>query len=122
MGQNESNAKSSVASWGTGNTAYTELVDNQETKTVSSSITVDTAIMTAKDIQQRKDSVIGILRNKGVPENTISDIIRNQAPYELAFSGVHLSTWNTDKEIFLIMALLGSMTPQQTVDNHDDDL
>jgi hypothetical protein len=98
----------SVASWGTGHTNYTEIIDSQETKTVNSSITIDSTILSIKDTQQRKDSVLNKLREQGVDDKTIQDIMENKSPFDLVFSGIHLPTWNTEKELFLIKALLSS--------------
>jgi hypothetical protein len=109
MGKNDNSDKTSVASWGTGDTNYTEIIENQEIRTVSSSITVDTAIMSAIDTQQRKESVLLKLKEQGIDDNTIQDIMENKNPFELVFSGIHLPTWNTEKELFLINALLGSV-------------
>jgi hypothetical protein len=109
MGKNDKSDKTSVASWGTGDTNYTEIIENQEIRTVSSSITVDTAIMSAIDTQQRKESVLLKLKEQGIDDNTIQDIMENKNPFELVFSGIHLPTWNTEKELFLINALLGSV-------------
>jgi hypothetical protein len=120
MGKNDKSDKTSVASWGTGDTNYTEIIENQEIRTVSSSITVDTAIMSAIDTQQREESVLLKLKEQGIADNTIQDIMENKNPFELVFSGIHLPTWNTEKELFLINALLGSVNSTSNTTETND--
>jgi hypothetical protein len=112
--------RQSVASWGTGDTTYTEMVENQDnTSTVSSAITQESSLEAQKEIIRKKDSVIEILKSKGVPEQTLTDIMDNASPYELAFSGVHLSTWKPEKEIFYITALMKSHNTPPHPQNDD---
>jgi hypothetical protein len=122
-GKEDKTDRQSVASWGTGDTAYTEIIGNQDASgTVSSSITQESSLEILHDIQKKKEIVIEKLRKNGISEEVITKIISNAPPYELVFSGAQLQTWQPDKEIFYIMALLESNKLNQTITDHDDDL
>lgn len=47
---------------------------------------------------------------KSVPEAEIDRIMSKQSPYKLAFSGVHLPSWEPDKEVFMILAIRSQFT------------
>jgi hypothetical protein len=49
-----------------------------------------------------------MLRGNGINEDTIVEIASKAPPFELVFSGIWLQTWNPDKEMFYIMALVES--------------
>jgi len=109
-GQQDGSDKESVVSWGTGNSAYTEMVDNQpSTSGKLSEITQETTNTEVEILNQRKDLVKDILIKQGVQSEEIDAIEANQAPYELAFSGIHLSSWDPTKEAFIIMAIWSSI-------------
>jgi hypothetical protein len=116
--------KQSIASWGTGNTAYTEIVTTQVTNnTVDSSITHDTPIISDDEIEKKKAIVRVRLMMKGVKEDEIDNILDNKAPYELAFSGIHLPTWDPNKEVFMLLAIRKQYidyNQNQTNNQHDD--
>lgn len=119
-GQEIDTDRQSIASWGTGDTAYTEIVENRDsTSTVSSAITQESALEVQREILQKKDTVIALLKERGVSERKLDDISNNVSPFELVFSGIHLSTWKPDKEIFYIMALLESdnFPPSQQIND-----
>jgi hypothetical protein len=98
--------KQSVASWGTGNTAYTEIVTTQETtSTVDSSITQESPKLSDEEIAKKKDIVRVRLLIKGIQDEEVEDILANKAPYDLAFSGIQLKSWDPDKEIFMLLAI-----------------
>jgi hypothetical protein len=40
-----------------------------------------------------------------VNEEEINDILINKAPYDLAFSGINLKSWDPDKEVFMLLAI-----------------
>jgi hypothetical protein len=112
--------RQSVASWGTGATAYTEMVEHRDnSSTVSSAITQESALEVQQEILQKKEKVIELLKEKGVTAQYLADIGNNKSPFKLVFSGIHLSTWKPDKEIFYIMALLESN--KKPTQNDDDD-
>jgi hypothetical protein len=114
QGKDEDNDKQSVASWGTGNTTYTELMENQESVvTVNSALTQDSMALGTQDTQGKRQVVIDMLKASGVRESTLEDISQNNHPYELVFSGIHLQTWDPQKEIFLIQAIMSSSQPTQ---------
>jgi hypothetical protein len=105
-GKIDDDDKNSVASWGTGDTTYTEICTNIETTdTSTSSITHEPPSMEEEEKAKRKDIVRVRLMLQQVPEQEINDIMANKSPYDLAFSGINLSTWDPDKEVFLIMAI-----------------
>lgn len=100
--------KQSVVSWGTGDTTYTEMMANKETSgTSTSSITLDTSTLSTEETTRRKSLVKQRLFEKNLADHEIEDILNNKDPFQLAFSGVHLPTWDVDKEVFLIMAIRG---------------
>jgi hypothetical protein len=120
-GKDNESDRQSVASWGTGDTAYTEIVDNKDnTSTVSSNLTQESALEAQKDWQMKKEAVIGKLRENGVNETVLTDIMDNASPYKLVFSGIRLSTWNQEKEIFYISALMESNNTKDK-SNEDDE-
>lgn len=83
QGKEEDNDKQSVASWGTGNTAYTELMDNQESVvTVNSALTQDSTALGTQDTQGKRQVVIDMLRASEVKESILEDISQNNHPYE----------------------------------------
>jgi hypothetical protein len=112
-GTQEQDDKSSVASWGTGNTAYTEIVSTNKDNgsTGVSSITHDSSVIQHDELEKRKDIVRVRLKLRNITDNEIDDIMEKKAPYELAFSGVHLSTWDAEKEVFMILAIREQFTP-----------
>lgn len=111
--------KQSVASWGTGNTTYTEIVTTQETVgTENSSITQDIPTMTNEEIEKKKDIVRVRLMIKWVKEKEIKEIMNNKPPYELAFSGIHLPSWDPDKEVLMLLAIRNQFT-QKLNNNHE---
>jgi hypothetical protein len=116
--------KHSVASWGTGNTAYTEIVTTQVTNnTVDSSITHDTPIISEDEIEKKKSIVRVRLLIKGLKEDEIDNILANKSPYELAFSGIHLPTWDPDKEILMLLAIRKQyidVNKSKTIEQNDD--
>ena len=113
--------RQSVASWGTGDTEYTEIVEQQDSSsTVSSSITQEPSLEVMQDIQRKKELVIDKLKENGIPDKNIQNIMNNAPPYELVFSGIQLQTWLPDKEIFYIMALYQSQTTTTTINKNDD--
>ena len=109
--------KQSTASWGTGNTTYTEIVTTQETiGTVNSSITQDTALATDEETDRKRSIVRVRLLLKGINEEEIEDILSNKPPYELAFSGINLPSWDPDKEVFMLLAIYHQYKPtNQTI-------
>lgn len=95
-----------MASWGTGNTAYTEIITTQESSgTSQSSITQDTPSQSEEEIEKKKAIVRVRLMMKGVKEDEIEDILSNKSPYELAFSGIRLPSWDPDKEVLMLLAI-----------------
>jgi hypothetical protein len=43
---------------------------------------------------------------RNIPEHDeIKAIIEKKEPYELAFSGINLPTWDADKEVFMVLAI-----------------
>jgi predicted CopG family antitoxin len=115
--------RQSVASWGTGDTTYTEIVDNHDSSgTVGSSITQESSFEALQDIQKKKETVIDKLKAHGITEDEIAKIVNNSPPYELVFSGIQLKTWKPDKELFYIMALVESNKIPDKIDEDDDDL
>jgi hypothetical protein len=114
--------RQSVASWGTGDTAYTEIFDNQDSSgTVNSSITQESSLEVLQDIEKKKEIVNNKLKELGITNDNITKIANNESPYELVFSGIQLESWKPDKEIFYIMALFESNnTPDKTNDDDDD--
>jgi hypothetical protein len=107
--------KQSVVSWGTGDTNYTEIMTNPEAgDTSTSSITNDSTIMTNEEKDRRMGIVQARLLLQGISDQEITEIMDLQAPYELAFSGIHLPSWDADKEVFLIMALRAQKQPNPT--------
>jgi hypothetical protein len=113
-GNADEDDKESVASWGTGNTAYTEIVMTKETgSTGTSSITNDSHKLPDAEIEKRRDIVRVRLKLKNVPEEEIDDMMERKPPYELAFSGVHLPTWEADKEVFMLLAFRDQFKPNQ---------
>jgi len=110
--------KQSVASWGTGNTAYTEIVTTQgPTGTVNSSITQDTPPLSAEEIDKKKSIVRVRLIMKVVDEDDIEDMLDNKEPYELAFSGINLQTWDPDKEVLMLLAIRTQLAPRSNTKN-----
>lgn len=83
--KNDDEDKQSVASWGTGNTAYTEIITPREnSSTVDSSITPDTSTISHDEKEKKKEIVPVRLMLKGVEEPEITKMINNQNPYQLA--------------------------------------
>lgn len=115
--------RKSVASWGTGETTYTEIVTTQETSntTTRRSITSGgTAFLSTEEQEKRKGIVQVRLLMRGVTDKEVDDILQNKDPYQLAFSGIHLSSWGADKEVFLIMAKgINSKKHNRIKMNHD---
>jgi len=101
----EDSDKQSVASWGTGETAYMEMVNVQPTNDTSTSSLTESTTITTGEKQERIQKVKTILQTKGLLESEIEAMCASQSPYELTFSGVHLSSWDTEKEVFLLMAI-----------------
>jgi hypothetical protein len=99
--------KKSVASWGTGNTTYTEIITTQESYgTAQSSITQDTPLPPSEEEIEKKKAIVRVrLMMKGIQEGEIQDMLENKSPYELAFSGIRLPTWEPDKEVFMLLAI-----------------
>jgi hypothetical protein len=98
--------KASVASWGTGNTAYTEIVTSKDTgNTGISSITQESGTLHNEEIEKRKDIVKVRLLLRNIPEAEVDDIMQQKAPFDLAFSGVHLPTWDAEKEVLMISVI-----------------
>jgi hypothetical protein len=121
-GQDNEKDSQSEASWGTGDTTYTEIVDhNDAAGTVNSSITQESSLEILQDIQKKKDLVIDALKNHGIPEETITQIANNTSPYELVFSGIRLQTWKPEKEIFYIKALYESNKPNPIKPHTEND-
>jgi hypothetical protein len=117
-GKADEDDKQSVASWGTGDTAYTEICTNIEnTDTSTSSITQEPQSMSEDEKDKRKDIVRVRLMMKGIPDKEINDIMENKHPYDLAFSGISLLNWDADKEVFLIMALRELVNKQNNVND-----
>lgn len=104
--KDDDSEKQSVASWGTGETTYTELVNIQRTHdTSTSSLTNDSSLTMAEEKQRRISGVKAKLKEKGIDEEEIEVMCSAQAPYDLAFSGAHLPTWDVNKEVFLLLAI-----------------
>jgi hypothetical protein len=98
--------KLSVVSWGTGNTTYTEMVATKDTgSTGISSITQESTKLSDEDIDTRKDIVKVRLLMRDIPETEVENIMQNNEPYQLAFSGIHLQSWDAEKEVYMIMAI-----------------
>ena len=98
--------KQSLASWGTGETTYTELVNGQKANdTSTSSITNDSTLTLLEERESRITSIKTLLTKMGIHEKEISKMCSSQAPYDLAFSGIHLPTWDAEKEVFLLLAI-----------------
>jgi hypothetical protein len=96
--EREMDRQSKASSWGTGDTAYTEFVDNQDaTGTVNSSITQESSFEVLQDIQRKKELVIDKLKENGLSEAEINDILENAPPYELVFSGIQLQSWKPER-------------------------
>jgi hypothetical protein len=113
-GKTEEDDKESVASWGTGNTAYTEIVMTKDTgSTGTSSITQDSNKLSEDEIGKRRDIVRVRLQMKEVSDEDIEDMMGQQKPYELAFRWVHLPSWEADKEVFMLLALRDQFKPNQ---------
>jgi hypothetical protein len=95
--------KQSVLSWGTGETAYTEIVASQITNdTSTSSLTNDSLLITPEERKRRIALVKDNLLKQGITDEEFEDIQSNKTPYELPFSGIHLPSWDEGKEVFLI--------------------
>jgi hypothetical protein len=109
--------KKSVASWGTGNTAYTELVTTQESAGMAqSSITQETPSLPDEEELEKKKAIVRVrMLMKGVSEAEIEDILDNKSPYELAFSGIRLPSWDPGKEVLMLMAIR-----QQTLSQNNE--
>lgn len=104
--------KSSVASWGTGNTTYTEIIAGKEhSSTGTSEITQESNNVSSEEVEKRRDIVRVRLRMRSVPDAEINRIMDKQNPYELAFSGVTLPSWDAEKEVLMIMAIRNQFTP-----------
>ena len=121
-GQQNTSDKESVVSWGTGDSTYTELVENQTLSTSGtlSSITQDPINIGTEDIAQRKGMVKELLMKQGVTNEEINSIMMSRSPYELAFSGIQLPTWEPTKEVFLIMAIRSSVDNTNTESTNDE--
>jgi hypothetical protein len=81
--------------------------------TGTSSITNDSHKLPDAEIEKRRDIVRVRLKLKNVPEEEIDDMMERKPPYELAFSGVHLPTWEADKEVFMLLAFRDQFKPNQ---------
>lgn len=115
-----SDEKDSVVSWGTGKTAYTEIVTNQETaETVNSSLTSDKNNLSEVEKEKRMDIVKVRLLLRGISEQEVDNIMEKKPPYSLAFSGINLPTWDPETEVILIMALRNQHHNSQNI-NHDE--
>jgi hypothetical protein len=55
---------------------------------------------------------------KGVKENETKEILNNEPPYELAFSGIHLPSWDPDKEVLMLLAIRNQFPPKPN-NNHE---
>jgi len=112
--------KQSVVSWGTGDTAYTEMVTTHASSGTgnTSSLTNDSSPFTTAEKKHRIGLVKQKLLSKGISSDEFEAIRNNETPYELAFSGITLSTWDVDKEVFLILAIKNQFQPKPTND-HD---
>lgn len=111
--------KQSVASWGTGETTYTELVNVQKANdTSTSSITNDSTLTLLEERESRITKVKELLKEKGIDEKEITTMCLSQEPYELAFSGIHLPTWDAEKEVFLLLAI---WEQYKHINKNDDD-
>lgn len=100
-----------MASWGTGDTTYTEMMVNKDASgTSTSSITLDTSSVSTEEIIRKKSLVKQCLIEKQLTDHEMEDILNNKDPFQLTFSGVHLPTWDVEKEVFLIMAIRGQGT------------
>lgn len=98
--------RQSVASWGTGDTTYTEIMTNKDTVgTTTSSITLDNSALSVGETNRRRALVRARLIEHNVLQEEIETILNKREPYQLAFSGVHLPTWDVEKEVFLILAI-----------------
>lgn len=105
-GESDDKDKSSVASWGTGNTTYTEIVATKENSSTGiSSITQESNVISPDEMEKKRDIVRVRLKMRDVSDDEIKQIISKQSPYELTFSGIHLPSWEPDKEVFMIMAI-----------------
>lgn len=117
-GKVDESDRQSVASWGTGDTTYTEICATHTTSsTITSSITQEQSTKTEEEVNLCKTQVQKKLLEKGIPRIEIDDIMAKKSPYELVFSGLHLPSWEVDKEVFLIMAIRSQILSNQ----YDDD-
>jgi type II secretory pathway pseudopilin PulG len=118
-GSADQDDKDSVVSWGTGKTAYTVIVANQDTDDmVNSSLTSDKNILIEEEKERRMDIVRVCLSLRGVPEEEIMAVMDKKMPYSLAFSGINLPTWDPKTEVFIIMALWNKQN--NTNNDHDE--
>jgi hypothetical protein len=114
----DDNDKHSVASWGTGDTAYTEIITTHETGTaVNSSITYDSPKLTNEEVFKRTQMVKERLYTQGLREPEVATILSKQTPYELTLSGINLQGWDVDKEVFIIMAIRNQITTNTVIQN-----
>lgn len=106
---NNENDKDSVASWGTGETNYTEVVAPVEKETIltdSSTITSDPGmVIDYKEIENRKGKLFQELYRKQVPMDIINDIKVGKDPFGMIISGLSLPSWKLESAIVMVLAI-----------------
>jgi hypothetical protein len=96
--------ENSVASWGTGNTKYTELVQQNTQTTIVSSLTSEEKTIT--EVQNRKTELEAALRAKGITcEDQIQKILDGCAPFGFILKHIRYKEWSLSEEVEIILAM-----------------
>jgi hypothetical protein len=104
----------SVASWGTGNTKYTELLQRTTQTTINSSLTPDEKV-TESELQQRKGELEKELTSRGCLNGSqINQIIGGKEPFSFISKHIRYKDWNLLEEVDIILAIHERMKNRAT--------
>lgn len=85
---------------------HTEIVAEKDNGSAGvSALTQESNVLSQEELEIRRDIVRVRLMTRNIPEHEIKAIIEKKEPYEMAFSGINLPTWDADKEVFMVLAI-----------------
>jgi hypothetical protein len=108
-GDDSDKDKESIASWGTGDTAYTDIVVSTSGKEVSltdtSTITPDSTGVSETELLSQKGRIQEQLEKKNISQEDIHLMLLGKPPYDVIMNGITLHTWNLENTIVMLLAI-----------------
>jgi hypothetical protein len=108
-GDDSNKDKESIASWGTGDTAYTDIVASTSGKEVlltdTSTITPDSTGVSETELLSRKGRIQEQLEKKNISQEDIHLMLLGKPPYDVIMHGITLHTWNLENTIVMLLAI-----------------